>query len=160
MTVRSVIARCTAAALLGALAVIPSAAAPAAAAACSAPVVGDGILKPGKCIMPGDRVWSQQGAYFLIMQWDGNLVLYRNDGTPVWATATWNPGAGYWAVWTTGGQLIVYNQLTTRRIWDSGPWHAPRGSILKVQDDGKLMVYGPRLEPLAQACIDIEPHFC
>ncbi|XXQ32151.1 Bulb-type lectin domain-containing protein [Plasmodiophora brassicae] len=50
----------------------------------------------------GQTVWSWNGPAnaqlpaVLVMQGDGNLVMYTHDGRPVWATETWHYGDGPW----------------------------------------------------------------
>src|ERR1700730_15943960 len=52
------------------------------------------------------------GSLNLVMQTDGNLVLYQQDGTPLWYTGTGGQdcSAGQCvAVFQTDGNFVVYN---------------------------------------------------
>ncbi|WP_330173129.1 hypothetical protein OG875_05655 [Streptomyces sp. NBC_01498] len=89
-------------------------------------------------INSGESFWSADG--HLVMQGDGNLVLYC--GTPagkyLWDTATdGNPGA--YAVFGGNGDLSVYTS-TGIRVWSSGT--AQRGvAYMRLQDDSNLVMY-------------------
>ena len=51
-------------------------------------------LDAGESLESGQALTSANGRYTLVMQTDGNLVLYRRDGVPVWESGTaGNPGA-------------------------------------------------------------------
>lgn len=89
----------------------------------------------------GARLWHQSlsspsGAYTLVHQDDGNLVLYDNPAhRAVWATNTWWAGDG-WAELTEEGDLVVRN-LCGAPVWQSGT--AGTGAErLVVDDEGGL----------------------
>lgn len=70
----------------------------------------------------GNAIWSSEtdgsGAAYAIMQTDGNLVLYRNNGVAVWSTHTAGfPGS--LAVIQDDGNFVVYAPGGFA-IWDSG----------------------------------------
>ncbi|AKJ31929.1 lectin [Caldimonas brevitalea] len=51
----------------------------------------------------------------LIMQGDGNLVLYDSGGAPIWSSGTWgNPGA--WLAVQNDCNLVIYSS-TGAPIW-------------------------------------------
>ena len=85
----------------------------------------------------GARLWHQSltapsGAYTLVHQDDGNLVLYDNPAQrAVWATNTWWAGDG-WAELTEEGDLVVRN-LCGAPVWRSGT--AGSGAQRLVVDD-------------------------
>jgi hypothetical protein len=75
---------------------------------------------------------SISGAYTLVHQEDGNLVLYRNaEHRPVWATGTWWAGDG-WTDLAEDGDLVVRN-LCGAPVWRSGT--AGSGAQWLVVDD-------------------------
>lgn len=75
---------------------------------------------------------SISGAYTLVHQDDGNLVLYHNPGhRAVWATNTWWAGDG-WTDLTEDGDLVVRN-LCGAPVWRSGT--AGSGAQWLVVDD-------------------------
>ncbi|MFI7545491.1 hypothetical protein [Actinoplanes sp. NPDC049599] len=74
-----------------------------------------------------------------LMQSDGNLVLYRANGSVKWASYTHgNPGA--FAVFQNDGNFVVYNAARTRALWHSATW-GRGGNRLAVQDDGNVVIY-------------------
>ncbi|WP_326588058.1 FG-GAP-like repeat-containing protein [Streptomyces sp. NBC_01294] len=80
----------------------------------------DGV--PGSKIAAGTTLASGQeltsGSSKLVMQADGNLVLYTKDGKPLWATGTGNnPGAR--ARMQSDGNLVVYAANGTTALWSS-----------------------------------------
>lgn len=71
-------------------------------------------------MLPGDQVSGEGGVSRLLMQTDGNLVLYR-DSTPLWSSGTQgNPGAA--ATFQVDGNLVVYSPAATgiRALFDTG----------------------------------------
>jgi len=102
-----------------------------------APPARCGRLDPGQGLVAGQRVSSCDGRFALVMQTDGNLVLYQGR-TPLWASNTWGT-PGFVAVMQGDGNPVVYDR-TARPQWAAGTWgHA--GAWLAVQDDGNLVVY-------------------
>ncbi|MEV7188241.1 RHS repeat-associated core domain-containing protein [Kitasatospora sp. NPDC093102] len=75
----------------------------------------------------------------LIMQADGNLVLYQIDtGLAVWSTATaGHPGAR--ATMQTDGNFVVTDTNGTV-LWSTNT-AGNTGAVAKVQDDGNLVLY-------------------
>src|ERR1700680_4284229 len=77
-----------------------------------------GVLPSGRSVFPNPQpgqentVASASGRYQLIMQQDGNLVLYveavrRNGTTPIWASHT-NGQSVSQCVMQTDGNLVIY----------------------------------------------------
>lgn len=58
------------------------------------------------------------GGWLLRMQPDGNLVAYRGDGIPLWDTRTWRDGPT-WVAMQDDGNLVVYRADGTP-AWRSG----------------------------------------
>jgi phosphoribosyl-AMP cyclohydrolase len=78
------------------------------------------------------------GQFHLVMQLDGNLVLYSAGGQVLWASRTrWVAGA--WASMQPDGNFVVYSR-TRRAVWASGTAQHP-GAQLAVQANGNLVVY-------------------
>jgi hypothetical protein len=107
----------------------------------------DGIV-PGGTILGADTArFSANNRFGLWMQGDGNLVLYAygssgsGAATPVWASGT--QGTDNRAVMQGDGNLVVYSRYG-QPLWDSHTWGSD-GAFLKVQDDGKLVIYRPDL---------------
>jgi hypothetical protein len=88
----------------------------------------------GDSLGPGDDIVSPNGHYKLVMQADGNLVLYH-DGDAIWSTGS--KGAGASLAMQTDGNLVIYNNGAT---WSSNTADFP-GAELDLQDDGNLVIY-------------------
>ncbi|MFD9794926.1 hypothetical protein ACFWXK_28715 [Streptomyces sp. NPDC059070] len=73
----------------------------------------------------------------LIMQSDGNLVIYDEFNRARWASNT--VGQGWEARLQTDGNFVVYTR-SNRPVWASNTAGRP-GSRLVVQDDGNVVVY-------------------
>jgi hypothetical protein len=93
-------------------------------------------LAAGGTLTEGEYLESNGGQYKLIMQGDGNLVLYHK-GTALWSSETGgNPGS--YAVMEGEGNLVVYDGTTAK--WNSSTWGFP-GAYLSLQEEGNLVVY-------------------
>jgi NlpC/P60 family len=93
-------------------------------------------LQPGQRLYPGDILYSPNHAYRLVMQGDGNLVLY-SGGTALWSSKT-NGQDGASAVMQGDGNFVVYR--SGKAIWNSNTDHHG-GAFLDMQDDGNLVIY-------------------
>lgn len=109
-------------------------------------------LNPGGRLSVNQQLRSDNGLYTLIMQGDGNLVLYEGVATPpwrpVWATNTWNlPPAlrPIRADMQQDGNFVLYSN--TGAQWASNTWNNP-GSRLVMQDDRNLVIYDPNNRPI------------
>ncbi len=91
-----------------------------------------------------DPGWTMQSSgarkYKMIMQPDGNLVLY-SPTRAIWASGTnGNPGAT--AILQADGNLVIYNAAHTRALWSSGTSRSVVGAnVLIVQPDGNVVLY-------------------
>ncbi|MBD0746770.1 hypothetical protein [Streptomyces sp. CBMA152] len=73
----------------------------------------------------------------LVMQSDGNLVIYDEFNRARWASNT--VGQGWTARFQTDGNFVVYTR-SNRPVWASNTDGRP-GSRLAVQDDGNVVIY-------------------
>ena len=96
-------------------------------------------LASGQSLNPGDSLTSPSGTYNLLYQSDGNLVVYRADGTPVWWTGTDGSTPGQVTV-QTGGDVTVTDPGGDV-LWSAGTDGNP-GDSLVMQDSGALQVVG------------------
>ncbi|MFC3690384.1 hypothetical protein [Aquipuribacter hungaricus] len=72
-----------------------------------------GALARGDVLLPGEVASDDAGDSRLVMQTDGNLVLYR-AGVALWSSGTWgNPGAGL--VFQEDDNVVVYSSEGTGR---------------------------------------------
>ena len=61
-------------------------------------------------------------AFSLIMQSDGNLVVYDSNKMPVWASNTWHiPFDSYKLIMQNDGNLVIYRK-DIMPVWASGTW--------------------------------------
>ncbi len=98
---------------------------------------GSDHIRPNQALFRNYYIRSSDGRYSLIMQADGNLVLYAPGYRPLWHSHTYgNPGA-YLAV-QGDGNLVVYS-ASNRPLWWSGTKANP--SHLIMQSDGNLVQY-------------------
>ena len=96
-------------------------------------------ISVGQTLQVGQRLLSANNAYQLVMQSDGNLVLYPGNttalGTAIWHTHTFgNPGA-YASFDASGGLLII--SPTGGILWTSGV-PARNGGQLVLSNSGFL----------------------
>jgi hypothetical protein len=103
-------------------------------------------LQANQQLTANQQLVSSGGRVNLVMQADGNLVIYRSMfGIPIWATNTWNQ-AGNHVVMQADGNLVVYTPSGAAH-WSSGTAGHP-GARVVMQDDGNLVVYSPSNQAL------------
>ena len=106
-------------------------------------VVPDRLLA-GQRLAPAQSLTSDNGIYELIMQEDGNMVVYGN-GSPVWSSGTTSSFRGSDAVMQRDGNFVVYAQGRPN-------WHSQSsdrsGALLIMQDDGNAVIYRPNGTPV------------
>lgn len=95
------------------------------------------ILHPGETLQMGEEMKAPAKGYHLVMQTDGNLVLYGGSNKVLWTPYTQGHGADY-LIMQTDGNLVVYN--AAGELWNAGTQGHP-GAELHVQDDGNLVIY-------------------
>jgi hypothetical protein len=98
-------------------------------------------LNPNETLSEGHLLTSQDGRFRLVMQNDGNLVLYRShDNHATWASGTAGQDTRR-AIMQNDGNFVVYH-TNGQAGWASGTQGNP-GSFLLLQNDGNLVVYKP-----------------
>ncbi len=93
-------------------------------------------LQDGQMLRIGDTLKSQNGQYRLVLQSDGNLVLY-NRHRAIWSTGTLGKHAKK-LMMQSDGNLVLYG--TGGPIWASNT-SGNRDAFVKLQDDGNLVIY-------------------
>jgi hypothetical protein len=96
-----------------------------------------GELTPGQSLAQGAYASSCNGEYMLLMQGDGNVVLYEGS-TVLWATGT-NGAGGTHLDMQTDGNLVLYT-ASQAPVWATNTSGHP-GAYLAVQEDGNIVVY-------------------
>ncbi|MFD3722918.1 hypothetical protein [Streptomyces sp. NPDC058674] len=84
------------------------------------------VLKIGQRLAPGEKLTSPTKSTELVMQWDGNLVLYAlgNPGgprLPLWNSGTYGNWAAY-ALMQEDGNFVIYKQDGSPQT-GGGIWH-------------------------------------
>ena len=108
------------------------------------PTIECGVLKSGQELPQGQQIDACSDAGFgkfsLVMQTDGNLVMYQDDVCKIatWASGTYQKG-GYKTVMQTDGDLVVLD-ASANVLWHSNTAGHP-GATLAVQPDGNVVVY-------------------
>ncbi len=106
-------------------------------------------LKLGEELKVNEKKYSINGKYYLIMQSDGNVVIYTDTDNPIWSTATNGSGDKARFAMQTDGHLVLYDYWgqaiwasQTHPAWDSkynsSTWK-PVKAVL--ENDGSLVLY-------------------
>lgn len=106
--------------------------APAASAATGSTITAPALIGTGVAAV------SPNGNFRLVMQSDGNLVLYSIQNNALWSTHTSPRPGNYFAV-QSDGNLVIYAP-GHGAVWSSGTYGSG-GSRLVMQDDGNLVLY-------------------
>ena len=96
-----------------------------------------GTLTANQQLDANQSLVSCDGDYNLIMQGDGNLVLYQS-GTALWASNTAGTAADE-AIMQGDGNFVVYSSSGSA-LWASGT-NGNSGAYLEVQNDGNVVIY-------------------
>lgn len=101
-------------------------------------------------------IYSPSNLAYLVMQADGNLVLYgysksSNGYKAIWATNTVGSGTTNYLVMQYDGNLVMYpndNYVngTSQAIWATGT--NGQNLYLSVQDDGNMVIYNQQDQPV------------
>jgi hypothetical protein len=103
---------------------------------CGSP--GTPTMWPGQWLAVNWWVESPNQRFYLAYQSDGNLVLYRSDGFPIWATMTNGTEPGYVAM-QDDGNFVIYDGWGAP-IWHTNTWGNP-GAYLSIHNDGNMAIY-------------------
>ncbi|MFF0338543.1 hypothetical protein [Kribbella sp. NPDC004875] len=121
----------------GATLLVPSVAHAGGTASTSTTAVSS-VLKSGEYLKPGQYRRSPNGVYTLIMQTDGNAVLYKGR-TALWASMTNRKSSTL--IMQRDGNLVVISGRTP--VWASNTGGST-GAYLAVQSDSNLVIYNTR----------------
>lgn len=105
-----------------------------------ATVYADDKLNPGETLSRGENLTSANGRYKLLIQKDGNLVLYGPRNQPLWSSNTQGRPVEK-CVMQRDGNLVLYLR-DGQPVWASNT-EGNLGSFLLLQNDGNLVVYRP-----------------
>lgn len=106
----------------------------------------DSQLDQGRKLEIGWSLQSPNLRYRLVMQTDGNFVLYQRPGrVAVWHSRTYgHPGSD--VVMQGDGNLVIY-EPGRGAIWNTRTAGHP-GTILRVEDIGRIVLYAPGHVPI------------
>lgn len=112
-------------------------------------------LLPGQSLPVGETLTSPNKKTTLILQADGNLVLYRSGNIARWASNT--DGRKVEILDMQGdGNLVIYGPGRSY-VWDTETNGHP-GAWLVLQDDGNLVIYDANNQPLWHSDTWIRQH--
>jgi hypothetical protein len=99
--------------------------------------LGSSTLKNGQIMLRGQYLLSGNGLYALILQSDGNLVLYGSGYRALWNSGTAGKGATFLGM-QGDGNLVLYTDAK-KAVWASGT-NGNTGCYASVQNDGNFVV--------------------
>jgi hypothetical protein len=98
--------------------------------------IGGSVLRAGQRLLPGQRMVADGGSHYFEYQADGNMVVRRADGHPIWSSKA-SHAPGYVAM-QTDGHFVEYDASNTPRrathTWGQG------GVSMTMQPDGHLVM--------------------
>lgn len=95
-------------------------------------------LLSGQGLLLGKFIKSADGRFTLIMQADGNLVLYGPQNQPLWASGTYGLNNVFDVIMQEDGNLVIYD-TNNNPLWASSTFGHP-GAILIVHIDGNAVI--------------------
>jgi len=98
------------------------------------------MLTAGTGLLSGGSITSTDGRFKLILQYDGNLVLYYGNSA-LWASCT-NGKNSYGVVMQADGNLVI-SDINGKALWATGTCCNPPhpNAYLALQNDGNLVIY-------------------
>jgi hypothetical protein len=104
-------------------------------------------LSIGQTLQSGKQLTSQDKGMKLIMQTDGNLVIYNHINKAIWNTNTTH--TGFNATMQKDGNFVVYSKAG-KAVWQSNTFHKG-GTLLVMQNDANLVIYTSANKPVWQS---------
>ncbi|MFI5251726.1 MAG: hypothetical protein ACHQQQ_04755 [Bacteroidota bacterium] len=97
-------------------------------------------LNGGESLNLGDTLFSSKGQYCIVLQGDGNFVLYKDSNVELWSAGLQCLPVQQVLMQEDGNLVLLAPDGSA--AWSSKTDNHP-GAYLKVQDDGNLVIYGP-----------------
>jgi YD repeat-containing protein len=94
-------------------------------------------LLANQSLIRGAQLTSPNSQYAVVLQTDGNLVLYSTTGA-LWSTNTGSSQAALLFM-QSNGDLVLFNPNTTTSAWDAKVTYP--NSYAVIQDDGNFVIY-------------------
>ena len=101
------------------------------------------ILQPGQSFQVDAPLYSDDGRFRVVLQNDGNLVVYDCENKQLWASGT-NGQSVSQCIMQTDGNLVIYGY--NGPIWASNTSGNP-DAYLDMQNDGILVICSPGGSP-------------
>lgn len=108
-----------------------------------APPTTERLIKKGDYLAKGASAVATNKKYWLTMQEDGNLVLYK-QGKAIWATGT-NGKPVKECIFQDDGNFVLYD-VNNNPVWASNTER--RGNHMVLQNDGNLVIYDVVRKPI------------
>jgi hypothetical protein len=105
------------------------------------------IFVAGESLHPGDYLTSPDGRYTLVLQNDGNLVLYGQNNQPRWASSTEGHQVTE-ARLQDDGNLVLYDAAGHAAWASNTPGPTRVGLRLVLQNDGNAVIYEENGRPV------------
>jgi hypothetical protein len=96
------------------------------------------------CSLMSNQVLKATSGHRLIMQADGNLVLYNAANQPTWASNTSGKPFTHCCM-QSDGNLVIYNMA--QPVWATNT-SGSGGEKIILQTDGNLVIYAPGTRPV------------
>jgi len=96
-------------------------------------------LFSNQSLYQGDYLTSNDKRFKLIMQTDGNLVLYKNNNVAIWHTVTFGKPYINRLVMQGDGNAVLYDK-NDKYYWNSHTNNYHNGYLV-LQNDGNLVIY-------------------
>jgi hypothetical protein len=111
------------------------------------------VMNSGDQLHIGQAIFSGSEDYYLILQEDGNLVLYDNRGLmsssgivrALWHSRTYGRAVER-AIMQEDGNFVLYG-FNGEPIWHSRT-HGHSGAEIAVQNDGNVVIYNQSGQPI------------
>ena len=103
------------------------------------PVFARDTLNPGDTLRPGERLTSDNQQYTLVLEQNGNLVLYAGRRA-LWASNTQGQRVQTCIMQSDGNLVLLLRN--GQPVWSTNTTDKP-GSFLVLQNDGNLVIYQP-----------------
>ena len=106
---------------------------------------GPDTLRDGQRLNIDEKITSSDGNFYLLMQRDGNLVLYDKGNQAYWATDTVGSNASFAAMQSDGNFVLYTND--GRPVWASNT-DGHHNSYIIIQNDRNLVIYQDNNNPI------------
>ncbi len=111
-------------------------------------------LNANEKLLPAEQLFSVTDQYRLVLQKDGNLVIYNHNNIATWSTHTSGNSPADLAM-QSDGNLVLYN-TAGKAIWSSNT-RTLGGTHVTMQDDGNLVILNDAGRPVWSIATGIVP---